>query len=613
MAVEDDETSGRNRVRLSPGDAAFERLKRREALRDKDLPSPARPLATTATPSTGSSAMPSMPSDTAAPGELPADTASTGPGDESTPRIFAVAAAFGFDVAEDLLGPPALPEKTTGAAEARAGYASPVFAAAKALGVGTESAEVRSGARTPPPASLPESTGSTQALAASASAAAAYGPSRPVEDADVDDEPVAARGAGHPVVAMTSPAVPVEPAEAPAPESPAPEIESVPAALTGDAAAARLEAALLDQLRSLEETLQVPPVPVRLPQAEPLRLSAQSRPSVPRMAEPAGAPGRSPFAPDPVRQRTYFDLSDPAPPEPATPDDAPWRKYLAEPPRRASARPVRSVPRPTTVRSLPGAGAAAERTLAAQERGRGIRAMSAAVVLGLGVGLGLLVLLRPFAEEPTTTAGLDLDPPASFQSAEAPTLPASPERDSGVDEALATLLAEPSMPRGALDGPAVIAEAGTPREALVTAQAAPPEVVAPKPPLISPEPGQPIPVTRGAMYGPERTLSYGPSTRTYDPFAQSVLREQGAQAALDEASPPAAEGAAAPRPAASARDGSRATINSFVNLRARPDNASPVVAVLAQGLAVRVIGCDYWCEVEAGGKRGYVFKKFVSR
>ena len=57
----------------------------------------------------------------------------------------------------------------------------------------------------------------------------------------------------------------------------------------------------------------------------------------------------------------------------------------------------------------------------------------------------------------------------------------------------------------------------------------------------------------------------------------------------------------------------RATINKFVNLRSKPDNAAPVVAILADGLSVKVLSCDYWCEVEAGGKRGFVFKSFVTR
>jgi hypothetical protein len=114
---------------------------------------------------------------------------------------------------------------------------------------------------------------------------------------------------------------------------------------------------------------------------------------------------------------------------------------------------------------------------------------------------------------------------------------------------------------------------------------------APRPPLISPPPGQPIPVTRGAAYGPDLPLAYGPTSPTYDPVRQSLLRDPAELAAVEEGTPPAARGTATPRPAAVPRDGSRASINTFVNLRAKPDNASAVVAVLAQGLTVKVIAC----------------------
>ena len=52
---------------------------------------------------------------------------------------------------------------------------------------------------------------------------------------------------------------------------------------------------------------------------------------------------------------------------------------------------------------------------------------------------------------------------------------------------------------------------------------------------------------------------------------------------------------------------------NLVNMRAKPDNRAPVVAILADGLSVKVLSCDYWCEVEAGGKRGFVFKSFLTR
>src|SRR5690606_6121677 len=128
----------------------------------------------------------------------------------------------------------------------------------------------------------------------------------------------------------------------PAPDVPMPRpaqpavLEAAPRAASAeaDATAAKLEAALLDQLRSLEETLQTKRQP-------PARATPFRAPAGLHLAEPAVPPDRSPFAPDPVRQRTYVDLREPAPsPHQAVLDDAPWRKYLSEP------RPPRSRPAP---------------------------------------------------------------------------------------------------------------------------------------------------------------------------------------------------------------------------------------------------------------------------
>ena len=118
--------------------------------------------------------------------------------------------------------------------------------------------------------------------------------------------------------------------------------------------------------------------------------------------ELVGPPRRSTFAPDPVRQRTYVDLRNPAPvPEKAASDDPPWRKYLAEPRRQGSrhAVSIHTEARRAEVRHHPALVAASYDTADdARERARGIRAMSAGALLGLGIGLGLLVLIRPSAE-----------------------------------------------------------------------------------------------------------------------------------------------------------------------------------------------------------------------
>ena len=108
-------------------------------------------------------------------------------------------------------------------------------------------------------------------------------------------------------------------------------------------------------------------------------------------------------------------------------------------------------------------------------------------------------------------------------------------------------------------------------------------------------------------------LAYGPTSPSYDPVRQQFLAEGGRQAGRAARGQVAARAPAEEETAPAPVRPGRATINSFVNMRARPDNSATVVAMLAEGLSVKVIACDYWCEVEAGGKRGFVFKKFVSR
>ena len=179
-----------------------------------------------------------------------------------------------------------------------------------------------------------------------------------------------------------------------------------------------------------------------------------------------------------------------------------------------------------------------------------------------------------------------------------------------VGQALATLLAD-SPPA---HGPAVISEPGTDLTAADT--------VAPaaSPPVISPPHGQAVQVARVPDFdvAASAPLGYAQSVPSFDPVRRSLLEDEAGKA--DPADEPVAETArAAPPPARPAPPPvrtavpGRAAINTFVNMRAQPDNAAPVVAILADGLAVKVVACDYWCEIEAGGKRGYVYKKFVSQ
>ena len=56
-----------------------------------------------------------------------------------------------------------------------------------------------------------------------------------------------------------------------------------------------------------------------------------------------------------------------------------------------------------------------------------------------------------------------------------------------------------------------------------------------------------------------------------------------------------------------------ARINRHVNLRVRPDNDSKVVTIVPVNARVNVLYCKDWCEVTYGGKRGYVYKRFVGK
>jgi hypothetical protein len=668
MAVEENENPSLSGTRQSPGDAAFERLARREAIKARDEgadPPSAGPAprsepaaeiagdtapAATLQPDSDAGTVREAVASSRPPSEEPEPAAAEAvvPGASVDP-VLAVAAAFGFEIL------PPEPEP-----------ARPLPIAAQAAAPGPQASRPDA----PPMASLPPgqpvpTAVSRAALPIAAAAAKAPPPGRdvrapapiPVMPAKPIPASTAAKAAESPRATPPAPKpaspapgprarsrgpVPkASPVTTPTAKAPQPQAEAaIPApparravAKPADATAARLEAALLDQLKSLEETLvdDLPPTPAKLPRAEPLRSSDAASEA------PAAdfAPKRSVFAPDPVRQRTYVDLRNPPPePEPEMAGDAPWRKYLAEPPRRSA--PVRSParapsPRPAAARAEV-AASVEEYKAEVRERRRGVRAMTAAAVLGLGVGLGLIVLIRPFAGSgETTVAATAPDAPAVVAAASPATeAPAPAPADTAprpADGTLAALMSDAPLSQSAPAGPAVISEPGTvvaevepaaasaaPDPVAVAATPAPAE----RPIVIRPPPGE----ARVAERVPDqvtvqsRALSYGPAIPSFDPVRESLLEDEARGDPAPEAKAPAA-GRRAPAVTEAAvpadvRPG-RATINSFVNMRARPDNAAPIVAILADGLSVKVVGCDYWCEIEAGGKRGYVFKKFLSR
>lgn len=70
--------------------------------------------------------------------------------------------------------------------------------------------------------------------------------------------------------------------------------------------------------------------------------------------------------------------------------------------------------------------------------------------------------------------------------------------------------------------------------------------------------------------------------------------------------------ASAAAAADTAHAGQAGRIVSSVNMRTKPDSSAKTVSVLASNASVTVLGCKYWCEVEAAGQRGFVFKRFVA-
>ncbi len=51
---------------------------------------------------------------------------------------------------------------------------------------------------------------------------------------------------------------------------------------------------------------------------------------------------------------------------------------------------------------------------------------------------------------------------------------------------------------------------------------------------------------------------------------------------------------------------------THVNMRAGPNNAEPIVAVVSEGSPVKVVQCSHWCEVIFSGQRGWIYGDLIS-
>lgn len=83
---------------------------------------------------------------------------------------------------------------------------------------------------------------------------------------------------------------------------------------------------------------------------------------------------------------------------------------------------------------------------------------------------------------------------------------------------------------------------------------------------------------------------------------------QDAPVVADLAAPAAEAAPAAGVPA----DPTTTTAETWVNMRAGPDNGAAIVRVISPNEAVTVTSCDLWCEVVVEGQAGYVFHTFLA-
>ena len=176
-------------------------------------------------------------------------------------------------------------------------------------------------------------------------------------------------------------------------------------------------------------------------------------------------------------------------------------------------------------------------------------------------------------------------------------------------------------PEDTASAPAAVDADGTVAEA-VPAQAQAQDVAA------APAAGAKAPLAQPAVSSgggaPVRLVRLGPDDAAPPPAAQLAERPAADVPAAAEA--PAIEAPVAPaaeRPNLAALDAAPmpraggealrgpARITADVKLRSNPDNGAPVVGLLATGTSVVVVGCKGWCEVVAGDKRGFVFRKFL--
>lgn len=377
-----------------------------------------------------------------------------------------------------------------------------------------------------------------------------------------------------------------------------------------------LESDLKDQLMSLaavlggEDAKQAAPVPARPARVE-MKPAARENPGRQITGkESSAATKRSEFAPDPIRQRTHIDLRTPAKQVRAAPDGAPdTAKRVAKQgarPKQGSRRwlPASSkfyddVPKRAAPISRPKQPLADQPDAAgAQGRGLDARTLSIAALVGIGLGFVGLTAVTQFgsSDTPTEVAALTPVQKSASASGDQPAGAGVFAEDNGglVKEQDRLLPQSPSLRGG------IAAEGKTEAKTIAPTDAAPAAPVEKTVAATKPaeprrqQPGWEVASPQFESPDPPQVLSYAPVERQAAPARQPAGNSS-------ETLPAANKGAGT------------AKVNTAVNMRSGPDNGASVVAVLGVGTTVQIARCDFWCEVVADGKRGYVFRKFVGR
>ncbi len=141
-------------------------------------------------------------------------------------------------------------------------------------------------------------------------------------------------------------------------------------------------------------------------------------------------------------------------------------------------------------------------------------------------------------------------------------------------------------------------------------------------PTIAAAPASPAPVAPPAMPAAEPAPAAPaptPADFSRPAFLEPRAADNADADAMDDPVPEPNASAESAKAEASAQDGQspaagrNGRITTAINLRSAPQRGASVLATLEAGTKVTVFSCKSWCEVAAGDKRGYVYRRAVDQ